>query len=276
MSYVPIIPASGYAGWKMLNRTMTLQKAAFVASAEIQRDETYFREKIASVTTAEDLVSDRRLLKVALGAFGLESDINNKFFIQKVLDEGTLDSDSLANKLSDKTYLKLSQAFGFGDFSTPRTVLSDFADDILAQYEARQFEVAVGESDDTFRLALAAQRELPELAEKSSSETTKWYTVIGSKSLSSVMRTALGLPKSVASLDVDQQLEIFRQKSDAVLGSPDVSSLGEPETLEKVIRLFMVRSQIDTGGSVSSASTALQLLSASSYNSSSSSLSLLL
>lgn len=276
MSYVPIIPASGYAGWKMLNRTMTLQKAAFVASAEIQRDEAYFREKIASVTTAEDLVSDRRLLKVALGAFGLDSDINNKFFIQKVLDEGTLDSTSLANKLSDKTYLKLSQAFGFGDFSTPRTVLSDFADEILAQYEARQFEVAVGESDDTFRLALAAQRELPELAEKSSSETTKWYTVIGSKSLSSVMRTALGLPDSVASLDVDQQLKIFRQKSDDVLGSPDVSGLGEPETLEKVIRLFLVRSQIDTGGSVSSASAALQLLSASSYSSGSSSLSLLL
>lgn len=276
MSYVPIIPATGYAGWKMLNRTMTLQKAAFVASAEIQRDEAYFRENIGSVKTAEDLVADRRLLKVALGAFGLENDINNKFFIQKVLEEGTLDSDALANKLSDKTYLKLSQAFGFGDFSTPRTVLSDFPDEILAKYEARQFEVAVGESDDTFRLALAAQRELPELAGKSSSEATKWYSVIGSKSLSSVMRTALGLPQSVASLDVDQQLEVFKQKSADVLGSPNVSDLGEPETLEKVVRLFLVRSQIDLGGSVSSGSAALQLLSVSSYSSSTSNLSLLL
>lgn len=276
MSYTPVIPATGYAGWTLLNRTMTMQKAAFAASAEIQRDEDYFRENIGKIQTAEDLVSDRRLLKVALGAFGLEGDINNKFFIRKILEEGTLDSTALANKLADKSYLALSQAFGFGDFSVPRTALSDFADEIISKYQTRQFEVAVGDSDDTLRLALAAQRELPELAAKSGSENTKWYSVIGSKSLSTVMQTALGLPQSTSALDVDQQLEMYRQKAEKVLGSANLSDLSDPEAVERVVRLFLVRSQITATSAVSGATAALQLLGAGSADSSSSTLSLLL
>jgi len=261
MSYTPVIPASGYAGWKLLNRTMTKQKAAFVASAEIKRDEDYFRAKIGSITTAEDLVKDRRLLKVALGAFGLESDINNKYFIRKVLESSSSDTSALANKLADKTYAKLASAFGFGEATGALTKTSGFADKILAKYETRQFEVAVGDTDDSLRLAMAAQRELPELASGTSSNNTKWYSLIGSKSLSTVMRTALGLPESVGSLDVDLQLKMYKQKAETVLGSSDFSKMTATDSLEKIVRLYLVRAQIDANGSsYSSGTTALQLL----------------
>lgn len=276
MSYTPVIPFSGYAGWKLLNRTMEMQKAAFTASADIQRNEDYFREKIGSITTAKELVSDRRLLSVALGAFGLDDDINNKYFIQKVLEEGTLDTESLANKLSDKTYLKLSQAFGFGDYSVPRTALSDFADEILEQYETREFEVAVGDSDNDLRLALAAQRDLSELASKSSSENTKWYSIIGSESLASVMRTALGLPDSTSSLDVDQQISVYKNKAESVFGSSDPSEFSDTNKVEKVIKLFLLRSQLENGSSTGSGSAALQILQSASGNPSANILSLLL
>lgn len=261
MSYTPIVPASGYAGWKLLNRTMAAQKTAFTSSAEMQRDEDYFREKIGSITTAEDLVSDRRLLKIALGAFGLEADIDNKFFIRKILEEGTQDTEALANKLADKTYLKLSQAFGFGDYTTPRTALSGFADEVLASYETRQFEVAVGEADDSLRLALAAERELPELAAGTSSDNAKWYSIIASKSLSTVLRGALALPESVSSLNVDQQLTIYKNKADRVLGSTNAGDLGNTDMLEKVIRLYLVRSQVDIASAAATGqAVALQLL----------------
>lgn len=263
MSYTPVIPASGYAGWKLLNRTMEKQKAAFAASADIKRDEDYFRAKIGSITTAEDLVSDRRLLKVALGAFGLDSDIDNKFFIRKVLETAADDKTGLANKLADKTYLKLANAFGFGDNpDAPRTQTSGFADEILTKYETRQFETAVGESDESYRLAMAAQRDLGELVASSSTNNAKWYSVIGSKSLSTVMRTALGLPESVSSLDVDQQLVIYTQKAKSVLGSSDFSTFSDSAVMEKTIRLYLVRSQLETNSTISSGSVALQLLQA--------------
>lgn len=260
MSYTPILPFSGYAGWSLLNRTMERQMTAFTASQDIQRSETYFREKIGSIKTAEDLVADRRLLTVALGAFGLEGDINNKHFILKVLNEGTLESGSLANALSDKSYFKLSEAFGFGDFSVPRTQLSDFADEILQKYESRQFEAAVGEADDSLRLALSARRELPEIATKQSTQRAGWYAVIGSRPMSSYLQTALGLPSQVASLDVDQQVEIYRQKAFEVLGSSDLSVIAAGDSLEKLNRLYFARTQIAEVNFTSPAAVALTLL----------------
>lgn len=261
MSYSVALPLSGYAGWKFLQRTMTAQKAAYAGSAEIKRDEDYFRAKIGSVTTAEQLVSDRRLLKVALGAFGLGDDINNRYFIRKVLEDGTLNTDALANKLSDKKYEKLSAAFGFGDFSTPRTKLSTFADEILSAYETRSFEEAVGEQSDDMRLAMNAQRELATLGAKSSSENTKWYTILGDTPLRQVFQTALGLPTAFAQLDVDKQLVMIRQKAKEQLGSDSVAQFTDATATDKLVRRFLIRSEMAQYSSLTSpAQTALTLL----------------
>lgn len=260
MTYSPVLPLSGYAGWALLTRTMTAQTTAFNKSPEIVRDEDYFRAKIGSVTTADQLVSDRRLLKVALGAFGLDSDLNNKAFIKKVLADGTTSSTALANKLADKRYAQFSAAFGF-DQTTPATQSADFATTILTAYKDREFETAVGEQDDDLRLALNAQRELTSLAGKSSTENVKWYTIMGSTPLRTVMQKALGLPTSVSALDLDQQLSIFQTKADAVFGDSTVSQFADSANMDKLVKRFLLRSQADQLISqTSSSSIALTLL----------------
>ena len=127
MSYVPAIPLSGVAGWRFLERTSERQQAAFEKSATVKREIAYFEEKIGSVTRAADLLGDRRLLKVALTAFGLEDKIDQKAFIRKVLEEGTTKEDALAVKLSDPAWKNLSAAFGFGDAGGGRTGEAGFA-----------------------------------------------------------------------------------------------------------------------------------------------------
>lgn len=265
MSYTPVIPLSGYSGWVMLNKTMERQQTAFNSSSQNQNLEDYFREKIGTISSVDELINDRRLLTVALGAFGLDDDINNKAFIKKVLEEGTLDEESFANKLADKTYYNLSAAFGFGDYETPLSQGSGFADTILAQYETREFEIAVGDVNESYRVALAAERDLPELAGKSSSNNTKWYSVIGSESLSSFMRTALNLPEEISSLDVDQQLEIYKEKSKSLYGTDDLTTLIEGDGLEKLTKNYIVRAELVDGiTSNTSTSPALTLLQSSS------------
>ncbi|RWR27126.1 DUF1217 domain-containing protein [Sinirhodobacter populi] len=266
MTYTPAIPTGGYAGWLILNRTMAKQEAAFVQTAAYQRNEDYFREKIGSITSAEELVADRRLLAVALGAFGLDDDINSKAFIRKVLAEGTQASDSLANRLSDKSYFKLAEAFGFGDYETPRTAEAGFADGILEKYKNRQFEVAVGEVNESFRFALTAQRDLPEIAAKSSSNNTKWYQIIGSSPLASFMQTALGLPTAVSSLDVDRQLEIYQQKAKTLFGTDDLAAIVSADGMDKLIKSYLVRTQLTEGTSATGQSAALQILQGTSTN----------
>ena len=261
MTFSPVIPFGGYAGWTFLKRTMATQKAAFVKSPEIKRDEDYFRAKIGSIKTADQLVADRRLMTVALGAFGLSADIDNKAFIQKVLTDGTLNTTALANRLSDKQYLKLSAAFGFGDFTIPSTQLSDFADKIVSAYEARSFESAVGDQDGDMRLALNAQRELGTLAGKTSSETVKWLTVLGNSPLKQVFQKALGLPANVSALGLDQQLSLFQDRAQTTFGDQSVSQFSDTDKVETLIRRFLIRSQADAVlSSVAAGSVALSLL----------------
>lgn len=264
MTYQPVVPFTGYSGWLFMSRTRDAQQEAFDQSGAVQRAEEYFRENIAGVTTAEELVSDRRLREVALGAFGLDEDIDNKFFIQKILEDGSLDTDALANKLSDKRYLAFTKAFGFGDFSMPRTVLSEFPDEILSAYKEKQFEIAVGDQDEDMRLALGLDRELSDIAAMEVSDAGKWYTVMGNTPVRTVFETALNLPTSVGALDIDKQLEIFQERTEAVFGSSDISQFAEAENREDLVQRFLMQSQINSGSTgYSSASAALTLLQSS-------------
>lgn len=256
MTFTPVIPASGYAGWTLLNRTMAKQTDAFVKSPEIKRDEDYFRANVGKVNSAEDLVKDRRLLKVALGAFGLDADLNNKAFVEKILKSATLDPKSLANKLADKQYLKLATAFGFGDYATPRSKISDFPDTIISAYRARQFEAAVGTADGDLRLALNAQRELATLAKNTSSDTTKWFGILGNTALKQVFTKALGLPAGIGAIDLDQQLKAFQDKADTVFGDRTVAQFTDTAKVETLIRRFLVRSQADANSSLNNSGAA--------------------
>lgn len=261
MSFQPVLPLAGFAGWNFLKRTMARQQVAQQSSPVQQRDEAYFREKIGKVKTAEQLVNDKRLLRISLTAFGLEGDLNSKAFIQKVLEGGTLKEGSLANKLADKQYQKLSAAFGFGDFSVPRTEISTFADEILSQFRARSFEAAVGQQNNSYRLAMNAEREIPALAARNTSETAKWYSVLGNAPLRQVVQTALGLPKSFSSIDLDQQVAVLREKTQAAFGSPDISQFTDSTKMEALVRRFMFQSQVQEQGQGSSpAAIALTLL----------------
>jgi hypothetical protein len=260
VTYSPILPSSGYAGWTMLKRTMAKQTETFAKSPEIVRDEDYFRANIGKIKTAEDLVKDRRLLKVALGAFGLDADLSNKAFIQKVMSDDTSSATALANKLSDKQYLKLAVAFGFGS-GTPKTATTGFADTIITAYRTRGFETAVGDQDGDLRLALNAQREVTALAGGTSSDTVKWYTILGNTAMKQVFTKALGLPSSISSADLDAQLAAFQDGAEKLFGESTVSQFSDPTKMEGLVRRFLVRSEADTFANTNgSASRALAML----------------
>jgi hypothetical protein len=260
MNFTPALPFSGYGGWTILKRTTPAQMASFDAQPQTKRDAEYFRQNIGNIKSADELVANRRLLRVALGAFGLEGDLNNKAFIRKVLAEGTLKEGAFANRLADKQYQKLSAAFGFGDFTTPRNVISGFSEKMLAQFRQRGFEQAVGTQNTNFRLALNIERELPDLAKRTGSEDVLWLTVLGSAPMRTVFQTAFGLPTSFASIDLDKQLETLKTKAASVFGDSSVRQFTDPAKVENLVRRFLVRADIGTTSAATPGSTALTLL----------------
>lgn len=252
MTFQPYVPIGGLAGWRFLQNTIETQRAAHGEGAVLARDLAYFEEKIGDVRSAEDLVGDFRLLSVALGAFGLGDDINSKFLIKRVLEEGTSEPDALANRLADKRYRDLARAFGFGDFPLPNTALPGFADRIADRYKEQRFELDMGQTNETMRLALTAQRELPTLASGDTSNRTKWFTLMGTPPVRKVMETALNLPTSIATLDIDKQLEVFLDRAESIFGTNDLSELVRDDRLDRLLDRFTALDQSANSAPVSS------------------------
>lgn len=259
MTFQPILPLTGYPGWRFLQQTLQSQTTAFIESPVLSRATEYFRDTIGSVQTAEQLVGDRRLLEVALGAFGLEDDLDSKAFVQKVLQEGTLNENAFANRLADNRYRELAGEFGFGDLG-PKTGQTGFAERILARYEARQFEVAVGNQNQDFRLALNLETSLSDMVSFAVPEPAQWYTVMGNPPLRKVFETALGFPSGFAGIDIDQQKTAFEDRAQSIFGTKLVTDFHEPALQERLIRLFLIRSEAASIATTSTASVALTLL----------------
>ena len=261
IGFQPIVPQTGYVGWRFLERTAETQRVAFEKSPELLRDLEYFKENISKATTAEDLVNDRRLLKVALGAFGLEDDLDKRAYVLKALLEGTDVDDSFANRMVDKRYQAFSKAFGYGDQIGARVARSDFAEGIIAPYKVQKFEVAVGESDASMRLAMVFVREIGEFASSDGADDSAWFKIMGNPPLRQIFETAFGLPTSFGLLDVDRQRDIFRDKSRKLFGDSSLAVFKEGENVDKMLRTFFVRKQIsESSGAGIPGTTALTLL----------------
>ncbi len=260
MIFQAVIPFGGIVGLKFLERAADSQAANFAKDPVIARETEYFRANIAKAETAEDLVADYRMLRVALGAFGLDDDINKQFYIRKVLEEGTSDPGALANRLVDKRYEALSNAFGFGSVFGAKTKSTGFADRIIAAYQTRQYEISVGDKDQNLRLALGFRREIADIAASTITGDTKWLKVLGSPPLRRVFDVAFNLPTEFSRLDLDRQLEVLRARAGDLLGDSEITALSDAGNVEKVLHRFLARSGTGATGQASGSSAALSLL----------------
>ena len=245
--FVPLIPTNGVIGFRLLEQTEASQRQVFESQPEVARDVAYFEENIASALTAEDLVSDRRLLRVALGAFGLEDQVDRVAFFRKMLEEGTENSDAFANRFVDPRYQRFTEAFGYGNLLGTRVILPGFAAEITEPYKDRQFEVAVGEQDQNLRLALNFRREIEQYATASDPDGVAWLSVLGDQPVRAVFEGAFGLGQDFAQLDIDRQQAEFRDFNNRAFGSTSLAIFTDPAEVDRVISRFLARRAAEEG-----------------------------
>lgn len=261
MSFAPSLPLGGVGGWALLQRVETGQREIFARRPDVARNVAAFESRIAEVRTAEDLVADRRLLEVALGAFGLGPEIDKRAFVRKALESDPDDPGAFANRLVDKRWARLSEAFGFGSILGPETARPGFAAPIVAAYRDRAFEEALGQSDPDMRLALNARRELQGFAAASDPDGAAWFAVLGDRPMRRVFEVAFGLPESFGRLDVDRQREEMRMRTRDLLGDGSLAVFADPAARETLIRRFLARASLDAGPSATTpGAAALALL----------------
>jgi len=257
--FTPAVPVSGLAGWQFLKATEARQRQVFASAREIRREEEYFRGRIGTVASVDDLLGDRRLLMVSLAAFGLEDEIGKTHFLRRILQDDLGSADALINKLVDKRFRKWAEAFGAVALQTGRAAAA--AEKTINAFRARRFEVAVGGVDNDMRLALTFRREIPAVLAEAGGDSAAWFRILGNPPLREVLQTALGLPESIAGLDLDRQRVSFESKAAPLLGEAGVRALADTERVEAVIRRFLLRRQIAAFGPATG-SVALTLLGA--------------
>lgn len=247
MPIAPVLPSSGLTGWNFLNATLPAQEKVFNNSADISRDVDYFKENIGEVKTLDDLMGDRRLLKVALGAFGLGDEINKGAFVRKVLEEGTEDRSAFAVRLNNSDYLEMARSFDFsnGDLSLSESDINA----MVKGYQQETFEVSLGGVDNSMRLALNFKREMSELANAGLSEDGGWFRAMGSVPLRTVLESAFNMPSGFAQLDIDRQKELLSDKANSLFDGKTIDVFKDPEVIETTIRRYLLQEQVASGPS---------------------------
>lgn len=260
MSFQPVIIGSGFPAWTLLSKSLPTQRDIHAASFPVQSDTSYFLENFNGVNTADDIVSDRRMLRVVLGSYGLGEDIENRFFIKTILNEGASDPSALANKLSDRRYKSLANDFDFSTAPPSHKLQTGLASKTVSRFQMQAFEEDVGTTDNDMRLALTFQRTLEEVAGASGTNTAAWFQTMATPPLREVLQTALGLPREFANLDIDEQNQRLQDKSKSIFGTNDLLELSGAEKSEQIIQRFLIIKQASELVSTNSLNIALLLL----------------
>ena len=99
-------------------------------------------------------------------------------------------------------------------------------------------EEDAGQQNEGVRLALYFSRKAGDIS--------NFYQVLADPALSKVVRTALSLPESFASADIDKQVQLFESKL-------DVEDFKDPQKLEKFLTRFTSLWEISNPSAGSSA-----------------------
>ena len=209
----------------------------------VQAETSYYNANIGNVKSVDDLMADDRLYNYVLAAYGLDPATQDKTFIRSVLDGGIRDPDSVANKTDNKAYAGLAAAFNFEQYGEAATTYNPAQQLTVDKYMRQTLEEDAGKTNEGVRLALNFERK--------ASDISNWYDVLADKALATVIRTALGLPDSFASADIDKQAALFESKL-------NIADFTDPVKLSKFLTRFT--SLYEVNHPTSSAQTSVGVL----------------
>jgi hypothetical protein len=210
------------SAWAVLQRQGEALAARFAERRDNQAEMARFRERAAEIGSVEELLRDRRSLGVVLEAFQLESEIDKRAVIRRLLTEDPADPRSFANRMADRRYREIAAAFG-GRSGPP---LRDPAliERIVSGALTNRFEKAAGEGNPGLREALYFRRLAPSVGSVTQ--------LMADRALTTVMRGALGLPEKFGLLGFEQQKRIFEQRV-------SLADLADPRAVGRLVQRYL-------------------------------------
>jgi hypothetical protein len=217
--------------------------AATAAEPTVTQQTNYFLANIGKVTSINDLINNNKLYTYVMNAFGLSDMVNAKGLIHKVLEGGVSNPQSLANTLNDPRYKALATAFNFAADGTSTTSSTTLQQTTVNNFVEQKLETNVGQQNQGTQMALYFQRMAPSI--------TSAYSILGDKTLLSVIQTALGLSPSMSFANIDEQAKMITSQL-------NIADLQNPAKLQKFIERFTA--EYDSTNTAAAPTTALTSL----------------
>lgn len=211
------------------------------------REIAYYKANIGNIKTIDDFLKDQRLFTFAMKAFGLGDMVYAKAFMKKALQEGTDSTHSFSMKLADPRFRNFVNTFNFKLLGTATTTSNHVTKDTVKNYIENQLEEQAGNQSDGLRLALYFKNNIASVSTS--------YGILGNAAIYQVVRTALGLPQALSSVNVDTQAKLIDSKF-------SLSDMKDPKKLEAFVTRFLSLYDLQQGVTAA-ASPALSLFSGS-------------
>lgn len=199
----------------------------------IAENMTYFQDRIRDITSPEELVADQRLMAVVLFAYEIEDYVNRPDQLVEALSGGVKDRDSPAKTMDDGKLLDFVTAFDFARLGAATTTQTAERASV-EKYMRQTLEEDAGMQNEGVRLALYFERKAGTI--------TSAFQILSDPALAQVVRTALGLPDSIAASDIDRQAALLESRI-------DFDSFSDPDELAKFINRFTTMWEVSNGAS---------------------------
>ena len=157
MTFIPTIVGSGTSAYAFLQRTRETQEENLRASTREAQDIQAVRDRLPQITNAEELLGDRQVLQVVLTAFGLEGDLDNRGFLNNVLNSDPNAPGSFANRLADDRYADLARSFNFGGIGSAGFPGATAKDTLTQQFQTLTSPAELFDSANRGLLVRAAE-----------------------------------------------------------------------------------------------------------------------
>lgn len=198
----------------------------------VERSVEQYREAIGKVKSVDDFISNDRVYRFAMKAFGLDDMTYAKAFMRKVLEEGVDSSSALANKLSDTRYREFAEAFNFARYGTATTSFGRTQQGTVDRYVRQTLEEDAGQQNEGVRLALYFQRKAADIDSP--------FDILADPALLKVVQTATGISPLTSAADIDKQAELIKQRL-------DIDDLQDPDELGRFLTRFTSLWELENG-----------------------------
>lgn len=137
---IPISGMSSLTALKIYDALEQSERTVIENTAQHSRAISSFEERIASITSVDDLLDDYEVYSFVMKSFDLEDYIYGKAMIEKILKSDADDSSSLVNKMNDERFTSLYNALGFGTdgvgnlYTAKATTEKNVINQFLTQY----------------------------------------------------------------------------------------------------------------------------------------------